>query len=34
MTILVKKIESYKIKFNPKYRDFFCVSSIYDVSKS
>ena len=23
MIILVKKIESYKIKFNPKYRDFF-----------
>lgn len=34
MVILVKKIESYKIKFNPKYHDFFCVSGIYDVSKS
>lgn len=34
MIILVKKIESYKIKFNPKYHDFFCVSGIYNVSKS
>lgn len=29
MIILVKKIESYKIKFNTKYRDFFYKSGIY-----
>lgn len=34
MIILVKKIESYKIKFNTKYFDFFCISSIYAPKKS